>query len=179
MATQLPHRHRFLWISLGLLGAALAAGCATSQKAILPEDGPTMLQIYRQHMQRANQTSLATARARLASRPHDAAKTKASKSIRTAKANSKGQHRIAAAHVRAIHHGAVDLAGYTRSAYREDRALFPRLANPTLVMYVFPHLAAGGVGVPGYATLFPMYTHVIYALPGERTELPRHSVNGP
>jgi conjugative transfer region lipoprotein (TIGR03751 family) len=40
-------------------------------------------------------------------------------------------------------------------------------------MYIFPHLAAGGVGVPGYATSFPMYTHVIYALPGEPTEPPR------
>jgi integrating conjugative element protein (TIGR03752 family) len=41
-----------LWISLGLLSLILVAGCAPTQEAILPEDGPTMAQIYRQHMQR-------------------------------------------------------------------------------------------------------------------------------
>jgi conjugative transfer region lipoprotein (TIGR03751 family) len=64
--------------------------------------------------------------------------------------------------------GEAALAGYTRAAHREIDALFPRLPNPTLVMYVFPHLAgADGVGVPGYATSFAMYERVHYALPGE------------
>ena len=61
-----------------------------------------------------------------------------------------------------------DLAGYTRDAFNELDAHFPRLPNPTLVMYVFPHLAgAERVPVPGYATTFPMYRQVEYALPGE------------
>ena len=35
-------------------------------------------------------------------------------------------------------------------------------------MFVFPHLAEReGVPVPGYATTFPMYERVEYALPGE------------
>ena len=65
-------------------------------------------------------------------------------------------------------HGERALAGYTRTAHREIDAVFPRLANPSLVMYVFPHLAGDErVPVPGYATSFPMYERVEYALPGE------------
>jgi len=63
---------------------------------------------------------------------------------------------------------AADLGGYTRDAFNELDVHFPRLPNPTLVMYVFPHLAgAERVPVPGYATTFPMYRQVEYALPGE------------
>ena len=61
-----------------------------------------------------------------------------------------------------------DLAGYVRDAFNELDAHFPRLPNPTLVMYVFPHLAgAERLPVPGYSTTFPMYRQVEYALPGE------------
>jgi conjugative transfer region lipoprotein (TIGR03751 family) len=60
-----------------------------------------------------------------------------------------------------------NLAGYSRAADNETEALFPRLPNPALVMYVFPHLAAGRRPVPGYATSFPMYEKAEYALPGE------------
>ncbi len=37
-------------------------------------------------------------------------------------------------------------------------------------MYVFPHLADGNTPVPGYSTVFPFYSQVQYALPGERTD---------
>ena len=64
--------------------------------------------------------------------------------------------------------GIISLEGYTRDAYNEIETIFPRLPNPTLVMYVFPHLATEErVPVPGYATTFPMYERVEYALPGE------------
>jgi conjugative transfer region lipoprotein (TIGR03751 family) len=62
----------------------------------------------------------------------------------------------------------VDLAGYSRTAHTELETIFPRLPNPTLVMYVFPHLAGiERVPVPGYATTFTLYERVEYALPGE------------
>ena len=64
--------------------------------------------------------------------------------------------------------GEAALYGYTREAFNEIDVLFPRLPNPTLVMYVFPHLAGETQApVPGYATAFPMYEQVEYALPGE------------
>ncbi|MCH8058909.1 MAG: TIGR03751 family conjugal transfer lipoprotein [Proteobacteria bacterium] len=69
---------------------------------------------------------------------------------------------------RPLNADAIDLAGYTRDAFNELDSHFPRLPNPTLVMYVFPHLAGvERVPVPGYATTFPMYRQVEYALPGE------------
>lgn len=61
-----------------------------------------------------------------------------------------------------------NLHSYVRDAHSEINATFPRLPNPTLVMFVFPHLAGPeNVPVPGYATSFPMYERVEYALPGE------------
>ncbi len=69
------------------------------------------------------------------------------------------------------------LNGYTREAVNELESIFPRLPNPTLVMYVFPHLASEErVPVPGYVTTFPMYERVEYALPGEVS--PARSQNG-
>ena len=60
------------------------------------------------------------------------------------------------------------LHGYTREAYNEIDTTFPRVPNPSLVMYVFPHLAGEErVPVPGYVTTFPMYERAEYALPGE------------
>jgi conjugative transfer region lipoprotein (TIGR03751 family) len=60
---------------------------------------------------------------------------------------------------------------YTRTAANEIRNLFPRLPNPDLVMYVYPHLSGTEQApVPGYSTVFPFYQRVQYALPGERQE---------
>jgi conjugative transfer region lipoprotein (TIGR03751 family) len=75
---------------------------------------------------------------------------------------------VRAASRRGITRGGENLHGYTRDAGHEIDNLFPRLPNPTLVMFVYPHLAGeGGNPVPGYATAFPMYEGVEYALPGE------------
>lgn len=69
---------------------------------------------------------------------------------------------------RSIVDGDGSLYGYTREAHNEIDITFPRLPNPSLVMYVFPHLAGGEqVPVPGYVTTFSMYERVEYALPGE------------
>lgn len=74
---------------------------------------------------------------------------------------------------RTIVKGGSDLQGYTRDAFNEIEALFPRLANPTLVIYVFPHLAGESQApVPGYATAFTLYEQVEYALPGELVAKP-------
>ncbi|EDQ3855703.1 TIGR03751 family conjugal transfer lipoprotein [Salmonella enterica subsp. enterica] len=59
---------------------------------------------------------------------------------------------------------------YSRTQESELSQQFPRLPNPDMVMYVFPHLADGSAPVPGYSTVFPFYTRTQYALPGERTE---------
>ncbi|PIJ42758.1 TIGR03751 family conjugal transfer lipoprotein, partial [Serratia sp. OPWLW2] len=58
----------------------------------------------------------------------------------------------------------------SRTQESEISQQFPRLPNPDLVMYVYPHLADGNAPVPGYSTVFPFYSQVQYAMPGERTE---------
>ncbi|KIS42628.1 TIGR03751 family conjugal transfer lipoprotein [Kosakonia radicincitans] len=65
----------------------------------------------------------------------------------------------------------VDHTAWTRDAASEIRSQFPRLPNPDMVMYVFPHLN-GNTPVPGYSTVFPFYTRTQYALPGERLTPP-------
>ncbi|CDM91162.1 TIGR03751 family conjugal transfer lipoprotein [Xenorhabdus bovienii] len=59
---------------------------------------------------------------------------------------------------------------YSRTQETEISQQFPRLPNPDMVMYVFPHLSLGNLPVPGYSTVFPFYHQVQYAMPGERTE---------
>ena len=59
------------------------------------------------------------------------------------------------------------LYGYTRTSFTELDVQFPRLPNPTIVMFIFPHLSAERTPVPGYSTMFPLYETVHFALPGE------------
>ncbi len=65
----------------------------------------------------------------------------------------------------------LDLSDYTRSVHNETDTLFPKLPNPTLFLYVSPHLAGGeGFPVPGYTIPVTLFDRVHYALPGERTD---------
>ena len=59
------------------------------------------------------------------------------------------------------------LYGYTRTSFAELDVQFPRLPNPTIIMFVFPHLSDEQTPVPGYSTMFPLYETVHFALPGE------------
>ena len=118
------------------LGLISLVGCASTKEAVLPQDGPSMKDIYQGHIQEMNAGDPLSIRQELGNRP--------------------------------ILTGDTALHGYTRDAANEIDAIFPRLPNPTLVMYVFPHLAGEeSVPVPGYATAFPMYERTEYALPGE------------
>jgi conjugative transfer region lipoprotein (TIGR03751 family) len=60
-----------------------------------------------------------------------------------------------------------NMSGYTRTAANETRNLFPRLPNPDLCFYVYPHLSQEGLPVPGYSSCISMYEKTHYALPGE------------
>lgn len=61
-----------------------------------------------------------------------------------------------------------DYSEYVRTEANQLQARFPLLPNPTLYMFVAPHLATDdGVPIPGYLTEFKMYTKDHYALPGE------------
>ena len=123
----------------------LLSGCLGNKESILPQDGPTMLDVYDQHFTGSSDTVL---------RPN------------TAERHSNQLLLIDKS--RPLHSGNRDLHGYTRTAHDEIESIFTRLPNPTLILYVYPHLTSqGGHPVPGYTTAFPFYESTEYALPGE------------
>jgi conjugative transfer region lipoprotein (TIGR03751 family) len=135
---RIPSRVAFAPVAIALL--ALYGCTGAGKRHVLPEDGPPMLEIYERHFDEMHGGSIEGARAKL------------------------GQP----VQGRGIRSGNLDLAGYTRTAQTEIEAIFPELPNPTLVMYVFPHLTGGErAPVPGYSTSFRMYEGAEYALPGE------------
>lgn len=121
-----------------LLAALWLAGCSTSKEELLPPGDSTMLDLWQQKS--GSPQMAAEARAVLRRDLNDT-----ERNAQPAVAES-----------------------YSRDANSEIQQQFPRLPNPDLVMYVFPHMTAGNVPVPGYSTVFPFYSQVQYALPGER-----------
>ncbi len=121
-----------------LLAALWLAGCSTSKEQLLPPGDSTMLDLWQQKSGSPQMT--AEARAVLRRDLNDV-----ERNAQPAVAES-----------------------YSRDANSEIQQQFPRLPNPDLVMYVFPHMTVGNVPVPGYSTVFPFYSQVQYALPGER-----------
>jgi len=68
---------------------------------------------------------------------------------------------------RQLRNDRADLSAYTRTAANEIDLIFPTLANPEIVLYVYPHFSGKKRGIPGYSTAFKMYEKDEYALPGE------------
>ena len=100
----------------------LLGGCASTKETVLPQDGPSMKAIYEAHFEEMGARDPQALRGDLGRRP-----------LGTGPEWSDTL-----------------LDGYTRDAYNELETTFPRLPNPTLVMYVFPHLASEErVPVPG------------------------------
>ena len=132
------------WISVMLISVILT-GCATGDKdTILPQDGPTMKEVYQGHFTGSSEHRNGAA--------HDLQ--------RVAMSDLGSRNRR--------HDVDVELTGYTRNAHNEIQQIFPRLHNKTLIMYVFPHLSRSERHpVPGYSTAFTFYEKTEYALPGE------------
>ena len=65
----------------------------------------------------------------------------------------------------------IDYDGYTRTAANETHALFKPLDNPSIPMFVYPHVALIGdehLLKPGYTTAFFLYKQNQFALASER-----------
>lgn len=144
-----------IWISL------LLSGCAQDSKDhLLPQNGPTMKEVYDHHFSGGDSLSM--------SDPLNEAVPQGEQE------DDNPENRPPPVIVfgkRPIHAGKVDLEGYTREAHTEIQSLFTRLPNPTLVMYIYPHLAGRNRHpVPGYSTAFTLYRSVEYALPGENDQ---------
>lgn len=130
-------------INLGLICICLSVfltGCSTSKDEMLPPGDSTMLELWNN----GASTTHPTSEGRI-----------------TLRRTLTDRERSSSAQV---------AESYSRTQQNEIQQTFPRLPNPDMVMYVYPHLAEGNSPVPGYSTVFPFYSQVQYALPGERTE---------
>lgn len=149
------------WISL----VVLITGCATGSKdSILPQEGPTMKEVYEGHFtgQGVEQTQ-DNKREEGNTLQIDERKTSDIKTLMTRHDDEYDNP--------SSNPNSNDLNSYTRTAHNEIQQLFPRLRNKTLIMYVFPHLSERERHpVPGYSTAFTLYKQVEYALPGELAE---------
>ena len=129
------------YLTLISVFSLVLAGCSTNKETLLPHGEQTMLDIWNGAGSQGTQQQLLDARQQLR-RP--LAQADFSFSLQEP---------------------------YTRTAANEIRNLFPRLPNPDLVLYVYPHLSGTEQApIPGYSTVFPFYQRVQYALPGERQE---------
>jgi len=148
-------------LQLSALGLVLS-GCA-SQSTILPPSNRAMADIYREAMNDSPVIPIDTGSAAVCEdldldesveecqdtvEAHAAARYAVIDSQRTPQA--------------------LDYTPYTREQLTELNNLFPRLRNPDLVIYVYPHLATRTrAPIPGYSTVIPLYDRVEYRLPGE------------
>lgn len=69
------------------------------------------------------------------------------------------------------HTRSIDYDGYTRTAANETNMLFKPLDNPSIPIFVYPHVALIGdeqLLKPGYTTAFFLYKQNQFALASER-----------
>ncbi|ELD0454371.1 TIGR03751 family conjugal transfer lipoprotein [Escherichia coli] len=124
-----------------VLVALLLVGCSTSKDEILPPGDGTMLDLWQNKASSARTT------------------TEARSVLRRGLTDTEMATRQTLEE------------SYTRDAQNEIQQLFPRLPNPDMVIYIYPHMAGNEPApVPGYSSVFSFYSRVQYALPGERLE---------
>lgn len=137
-----------------ILISTLLVACSTtgSKDSILPTGLKPMSQIYKEHFERGNAMPerAPAPTTEQGNSPGDAATKPQPRDLTLPKRHD------------------TQLYGTLRVAASTLEHTFPRLANPTLVMTIYPHLAGPtGAPVPGYLTRFTLYDQVEYALPGE------------
>lgn len=140
--------------------ALLLAACSVAgpRQSPLPQDGPTLVEVYREHI-----AAEGTGAPRAAGPADGCPQPAASHGCAVRGAEDPDEDGGGA-------HLPVRWSAGSSVPLDAVRQGFSRLPNPDLVMYVFPHLAGrypGRYPVPGYFTVFPMYESTQYALPGE------------
>lgn len=141
-------------ILLASILISLLPSCASNDvESMLPQDGPTMKEVYDHHF-----TGQAIPKHSNDGKDSD----------QTLKENETNASINDVSIERRPLPADYNLSGYTREADNEINQLFPRLSNPTLIIYIYPHLSGSERHpVPGYSSAFTLYEKVEYALPGE------------
>lgn len=151
-------------ISISLL--ALMSGCA-NQDNMMPQNGDDMISIYRNAIHENGGNSAPSAYA-------DEAQALCAELVDDEDIPKclKQAHRVlerSRLSISANPNGEVmEYSPYSRDTKNEIEQLFPRMPNPDLVVYVYPHLATKSrAPVPGYSSVIPLFERVEYRLPGE------------
>ena len=133
--------YKIITVSLiSALGAISLTGCSSMMSSRMPSGSVSMAQTYNEAI---NGTGGSTG---------DSTLKQMRDKVQTLKRQSPGY------------------SAYTRTQENDINSQFPQLPNPSIVMYVYPHQAGSGFNltpVPGYSTVFPLYQHVYYAMPGK------------
>ena len=160
-----------------LLAALLLGGCAAQSgtpNGPIPEAGPKMIDIYRGATAEDEEGKPRSQEAVEALCESMAGRDERRECERTARAQGLIIDELASLEADAPGAKPMRTApaplyeNYTRTSQNEIEVLFPRLPNPDIGVFVYPHLATrNAVPIPGYATVIPLYEKVEYALPGE------------
>lgn len=127
--------HLCITITLSIVSLV---GCASKTTVIVPENLPTMKEIYEQQFY-----------------------------------EKQGLHRDDLA--RELHNGDKDWNKHVKEQMRPLKKAFTFLPNPTLTLFIFPHLTDAGSPVPGYTTFFKFYERDHVGLPSEVHQEPEAS----
>ncbi|MCB1776121.1 MAG: hypothetical protein KDI50_01680 [Candidatus Competibacteraceae bacterium] len=142
----------------GIVGMTGLAGCASgpSQADLLPDEGPTTLQVYERHM---------------SGEPPDRVPSDDASEDGASQAQNVSAPRPLPAPIVMLQ--GVPIAPTADAGTRTGRGAladlqrdFQRLPNPEILGYVRAH-RAGDLPVPGYYTVFPLRDKIEYAEPGE------------
>lgn len=165
------------WIKLAAGTATVGLsliGCA-SQDTILPTQDQNMLNIYREALADTPGTSVISNSEAICT-DLDLDET-LEQCEETLEAHAKARYSVIDS---SSEPQKLSYISYTREQKTEIENLFPRLANPDLVIYVYPHLATRvRAPIPGYSTVIPLYERVEYRMPGENlAETPQSGFRG-
>ncbi|MBS3952469.1 MAG: TIGR03751 family conjugal transfer lipoprotein [Methylomicrobium sp.] len=153
--TDAPTGSVYALLTAVMLSIGLLAGCATGDKdLILPQAGPTMKEVYQRHFSGDDLNASSSSGSEA---PSSSAVLKPSiKPYRPTEQDAEFNAQPTTPQT------------YSDEMKNDLQTVFPRLKNPTLVLYVFAHLSpVEKHPVPGYATAFSFYQSIEFALPGE------------
>ena len=153
------------WIRGGVASVLLILGACASQDPVIPENGEEMKTIYRQALGfSTNRSPVFQDEAQALCQQLPVADDLDDCIAKTQKILKKQRVAVNANPQQKT----LDYVPYTRDAKNAIEQLFPRMPNPDLVIYIYPHLATRTrAPIPGYTSVIPLFDRVEYQLPGE------------
>ena len=153
----------------------ILTGCS-SNKSVLPDEGPTTMEVYDQHMagggSQINNTFKRDRKGNLIKPTQDANQEgRATTQNASNTSNTFGGSPWTSAkgdRIMPLNIGRSALAAREMDALQRD---FRRIQNPEVIGYVYPHLSNNEHPVPGYFTSFNLYTTDHYAQSGDEGQM--------